>query len=57
MVAMGFGEPDFEPGMFPLPHQRQRVLVELLACRRQRGARFGSLQQGPPEQILERLHA
>ena len=53
MVAIGTGEPHLELRVLPHAHQRQRVLLELLARARERRAVLRALEQRASEQLLQ----
>ena len=57
MVAIGARQADLELGVLPHAHQRQRVLLELLAGTRQRRAALRALEQRPAEQLFQHLDA
>ena len=57
MVAIGAGEADLQLGVMPHPHQRQRMLLELLAGAGERRPALGALEQRPPEQLLQHADA
>ena len=57
MVAVLPGQPHLELRVLPDAHQRQRVLLELLAGARERGAALGAVEQGAPEHVFEPLDA
>src|SRR6185312_10868341 len=57
MVAVLACQPHLELCMLPDTHQRQRVLLELLACARERSAALGSIEQRAPEHVFEPFDA
>ena len=57
MVAVGAGEADLELRVLPHAHQRQRMLLELLAGAGERRAVLGALEQRASEQLLQHLNA
>ena len=57
MVAVLPGQSYLELGVLPDAHQRERVLLELLAGPRERGAALGSIEQRAPEHVFEPFDA
>ncbi len=57
VVAVLPGKADLELRVLPDAHQRERVLLELLAGAGQRRAVLGAIEQGPPEHVFEPLDA